>query len=171
MNAKTAAALNVGATFCHVRAPSRGRPPHTEHKGHIFASSQALLKKPKQSLWGNSGVAKAMCCLSPQRQTWATHSCLAHSALFKAVPWTWRAVARAITPCREAKLPIVFPFYGTLKWAEVLGVVSVCLFGIFHQQNQGKFYQANPSAVTSFLQAFANTFIPLSNIKVIHTMN
>lgn len=127
MNAKTAAALNVGATFCHVRAPSRGRPPHTEHKGHIFASSQALLKKPKQSLWGNSGVAKAMCCLSPQRQTWATHSCLAHSALFKAVPWTWRAVARAITPCREAKLPIVFPFYGTLKWAEVLGVVSVCL--------------------------------------------
>lgn len=59
MNAKTVAALNVRAAFCHVRALGRGvLPPHTEHKGHIFACSQVLLKKPKQSSWGSSGVYK-----------------------------------------------------------------------------------------------------------------
>lgn len=33
-----------------------------------FASSQALLTEPKQSLWGSSGVTKTTCCFSLQGQ-------------------------------------------------------------------------------------------------------
>lgn len=60
-----------------------GELPPPQEEDHIFASSQALLKKPKQSWWGRSGVTKAMCCLSPQRQTWTTHQCLAHWCCLK----------------------------------------------------------------------------------------
>lgn len=142
MNAKTVAALNAGAIVCHVSA-TPGRL--TVSSPRAQEQCLCILSSPAHGAQTELGQFR---CYEGNMLPLSTGAILDYPLrscplmLFKAVPWTCRVVARAMTLCREANF--LFFFFGDiLILVEAPGAVSFCQFGLFHPQNQGEFYQQN----------------------------